>query len=447
MILSVNGEDCGLVAGIVMLSILPLSLHASNWSESIELTAEVHSESAFETATGDLQKWDVILNPELRVNLTSNTRLITIARIRIDLGDNLVKQEPREPSRDSISHHVFFGESTDLELRELYLDTYIGNTSLRLGKQQIVWGQADGLRVLDVVNPFDFREFILAEFEDRRIPLWTVNLEIPIGDDWNMQLIWIPDETYNVMPESGSSFAFTSQKFLPLVPPGAQVTLGPLEKPDRFFKDSDAGIRLTAFLGGWDLSLNYLYHYHDQAVPYRQADENGITITPQYERTHLIGSSFSNAFGDFTFRGEVGYSTNRYFVTDDALDADGVYETGELRYVLGLDYTYDADLLLSGQLFQSVLKDHAHGSLREHVENQFTFLVKKDFLNDTLTLEMLTVHSLNDGDGVVQIDVNYQLTTNIELSTGFDLFYGTSDGLFGQFNQRDRLTVGVHIGL
>jgi len=430
-----------------MLSIMPVSLHASSWSESIELIAEVHSESAFETDTGDLQKWEFILNPELRVDFNSNLRLTTIARIRVDLADNLVEQEPREPSRDSISHHVFFGKSTDLELREFYFDTYIGNTSLRLGKQQIVWGQADGLRVLDVVNPLDFREFILPAFEDRRIPLWTVNLEIPLGDDWNMQLIWIPDETYNVMPESGSSFAFTSQKILPFVPPDAEVTLGPLEKPDRFFKDSDAGVRLTAFLGGWDLSLNYLYHYNDQAVLYRQPNEHGFTITPQFERTHLIGTSFSNAFGDLTLRGEVGYSTNRYFVTDDVLDSDGIYETGELRYVLGLDYTYDADLLISGQLFQSVLKDHAHGSRREHVENQFTFLVKKDFLNDTLNLEMLTVHSLNDGDGVVQMDINYQLTTNIELSTGFDFFYGTSDGLFGQFNQRDRLTLGVHIGL
>jgi hypothetical protein len=220
-----------------------------------------------------------------------------------------------------------------------------------------------------------------------------------------------------------------------------------LEKPDRFFKNSDAGTRLTAFLGGWDLSLNYLYHYHDQAVLYRQEDESGFTIRPEYERTHLIGTSFSNAFGDLTLRGEVGYSTNRYFVTDDQLDSDGIYETGELRYVIGLDYTYDADLLVSGQMFQSILDDHASGSRRDQTENQFTLLVKKDFLNDTLTLEMLAVHDLNESDGVVQLDINYQLTSNIELSTGFDLFYGTPDGLFGQFDQRDRLTLGVHIGL
>jgi hypothetical protein len=332
-------------------------------------------------------------------------------------------------------------------LREFYLDTYVGDSSLRLGKQQIVWGQADGLRVLDVVNPLDFREFILPAFEDRRIPLWTINFEKPVSDDWNLQLLWIPDQTYNVIPETGSSFAFMSGKFLPSGLSDGPVTVAPLEKPDRFFRDADIGARLTAFLGGWDLTLNYLYHYHDQAVLYRQKDESGFIIRPKYERTHLMGSSFSNAFGDLTLRGEVGYSTNRYFVTDDPLDSDGVYEAGELSYVIGLDYTHDADLLVSGQLFQSIPADHASGSRRDRVENQLTFLVRKDFKNDTLTLEMLAVHGVNEGDGVVQLDINYQLTTNVALSTGFDLFYGTADGLFGQFDQRDRLTLGVHIGL
>lgn len=68
-------------------------------------------------------------------------------------------------------------KAVELELREFYLQGEIGDTFLTLGKQQIVWGKAEGLHVLDIVNPQSFREFILDDFDNSRIPLWTVNIE------------------------------------------------------------------------------------------------------------------------------------------------------------------------------------------------------------------------------------------------------------------------------
>ena len=44
-------------------------------------------------------------------------------------------------------------------LRELYVDTKAGDWDLRIGKQQVVWGTADGIKLLDMINPTDYREF------------------------------------------------------------------------------------------------------------------------------------------------------------------------------------------------------------------------------------------------------------------------------------------------
>jgi len=52
----------------------------------------------------------------------------------------------------------------EAELREFYLETDWGKSYFTFGKQQVVWGKADGLKVLDVVNPQSFREFILEDF-------------------------------------------------------------------------------------------------------------------------------------------------------------------------------------------------------------------------------------------------------------------------------------------
>jgi len=44
--------------------------------------------------------------------------------------------------------------------------------------------------------------------------------------------------------------------------------------------------------GGWDITVNYLYHYADFPVLYQDIDRDaplgGITIDPEYERSHLI---------------------------------------------------------------------------------------------------------------------------------------------------------------
>jgi hypothetical protein len=71
--------------------------------------------------------------------------------------------------------------------------------------------------------------------------------------------------------------------------------------------------RFSAFVDGWDLTLNYAHHYTDRPVVRRTVTGTGVLIRQRYERTRLLGGSFSNVFGNFTLRGEVGYSSARFF--------------------------------------------------------------------------------------------------------------------------------------
>jgi len=58
-------------------------------------------------------------------------------------------------------------------LRELYFDTTAGEWDLRLGKQQIVWGTADGAKFMDMINPTDYREMAQNVMAESRIPVWS----------------------------------------------------------------------------------------------------------------------------------------------------------------------------------------------------------------------------------------------------------------------------------
>jgi len=74
-------------------------------------------------------------------------------------------------------------------LRELYVDTTYDDWSIRAGKQQVVWGTADGIKLLDMVNPTDYTEMAQNQMEDSRIPVFMLNGEKYLEDGGSFQAI------------------------------------------------------------------------------------------------------------------------------------------------------------------------------------------------------------------------------------------------------------------
>ncbi|MCF6324031.1 MAG: hypothetical protein L3J89_06890 [Gammaproteobacteria bacterium] len=389
----------------------------------------VGNEWAYSTQAKQTQKFETTLKPEIEINSGRDMRLTAIGRIRYDA-----------------KNQIDVDNDTDAELREFYLETTIGRSFLTLGKQQIVWGKADGLKVLDVVNPQEWREFILDDFDQSRIPLWTVNAEIPVNDV-TLQLLWIPDQTYHKFAAGDDLYTFTSPQQIPQLPDGVTRKMAAEERPDNTLQDADWGARLSTFWNGWDLTFNYLYHYDDRPVLYRQLSmtTNGLvaSITPRYERSHLIGTTFSNAFGDFTLRGEAGYSLDRYISTNDATDLDGIVKTSELAYVIGMDWSGFSDTLLSTQVFQSLLSDYLPSMIRQETETTLTFLARRDLMNQTVSATLLWIHNLDFDDGLARPEITYQLNDVVSLKFGADIFYGDQIGLFGQFKKNNRVITSI----
>lgn len=80
------------------------------------------------------------------------------------------------------AHQIrFLDNFNDDMLRELsvkYRDP-AGRFSMKIGKFQRGWGQSDGLRLLDILNPQDLRErFILRDADELRIPAWMATFDL-----------------------------------------------------------------------------------------------------------------------------------------------------------------------------------------------------------------------------------------------------------------------------
>jgi hypothetical protein len=407
--------------------ILPLT---PAWSADIEHSSLTEVEAAYAHETGEWQKQEIVWRPEWIARFESGSRLTLIGEGRLDAKDELDPGQPDQPFRARLTRKHFPGDYAELELREFYLDHYVGNAFLRLGKQQIVWGQADGLRVLDVLNPLSYREFILPDIEHRRIPLWSALTEIPLND-WTAQIVWIPDATVTESTLPGATYSLIPDPF------GGEGRLK-ADRPDSLAK-SDFGLKLSTFKQGWDLSLNYLYHTVDD--PLIRFDTSQQLIMADYNRSHLIGGTASKPFGDITFRSEIGVESDKRSVN---------YLTGEINktevasYVLGVDYSGVSDWFISTQFFQTY---RFSADWEDSSKEQFSLLVRRDAFNNALLLEALAIYDLNDRDSLLQLEAEYSVSTNLVLRTGADIFLGDQTGTFGQFEDESRLFAGFTLSL
>jgi hypothetical protein len=347
-----------------------------------------------------------------------------------------------------------------LRIRELYWQTYGDNSFWRIGKQQVVWGEADGIKLLDVINPQDFREFILDDFDDSRIPLWMMNAQINTSDSGILQLLVIPDTSTHTLAEDGSIYQLTSPVLVPTIDMEGLIDIGVNKiSVDKKTKadGGDIGTRYSDFISlydsSWDITLNYLYHYVDIPVIRTAVVNNELLIDYQFERSHLIGGSTSTVIADFILRSEIAYETDRYQRGEESNNNvinPIVIKSNTLSSIIGIDYQGISDHFISMQWYRQTLllsKDKLQQAIADRDEDRVTLLWETKFLNETLTTRWQHLHGINHNDGVLRPKVIYNWQSNIDVYLGADYFYGKSEDFFGQFNNTDRIVAGFTIGI
>ena len=382
--------------------------------EETDIFGQVKWEAAHETSNSTLQKNEQNLTVETKTFLNDDLSLKTIIR-----GIHETKLEKEKLSQ--------------VDLREAYLDLRTDSSKIRLGRQQVVWGKTDGLRLLDLINPQDFREFILDDFIDSRIPLWMARTDLYVGDD-TLQILLIPDIKSNKIANSGVRFEPTFLKAIRSIP------LSHLEEtsPATTLSNMEAGIRYSGFAGGWDYTVNGFYSWEDNPIFFREIINAQPSIILRYKRSKMAGASFSKAFGSFVFRGETAYNMDKFFATTNALHPTGQTKKDEIKAALGVDYSL-GDWTLSGQIFESYIIDYESGMVSEENSTVVSFLVNAKFFNDTLDLRLLDIFGTKGSDNLFRFTATYSITDDWKVMGGTSIFSGPDNSFLGQFNYADRV--------
>jgi hypothetical protein len=310
------------------------------------------------------------------------------------------------------------------------MDIYFDKVDLRIGKQQIIWGKAEGVFITDIVSPKDLREFLLPEFEEIRMGVTALKFNYYLGDH-TLEAVWLPVFTPTLFPEKGS--IWRPRMDFPITPQydySRQDVKGSLENSEFFTKYS-------AMTSAIDFEIIAGYAWDDdptmhisKTIDAQTMQLSALTVTPQHHRLGLGGGSFSSTLGPVVLRSEGAWYFGKYFNT-----ADAVLKKDYVHYLLGFDYTL-WDINLSGQFIQQAIMDYDTAIEQDEFNNTVTVLARRDFMRETLTMELFSYIGLNNQDALIRPRIYYDLADGFEILLGANLFVG-NEGQFGQFSDNN----------
>jgi hypothetical protein len=163
-------------------------------------------------------------------------------------------------ARKSLRAHAVHRE----RLFQAYVQGSVGRLFLRLGRQNLSWGETDGFRLLDNINPLDnsFGGFLIP-LDERRVPLDMVRAQYYLGDHGPISELFVEgyvaiDDRVGFVP----AIPIGSPWNLPGAGPDNIIELQP-QAPARTFENARGGIRVLFNAAAATFSVAHYYTYFD----------------------------------------------------------------------------------------------------------------------------------------------------------------------------------------
>lgn len=336
------------------------------------------------------------------------------------------------------------GADPELGVREAYIDFYLPMMDLRLGKQAIVWGQAEGAFITDIVSPQNLRSFILADFREIRMGVPAAKADLYAGPV-TLEAVWLPRFVPTESPAADSIWA-KSPDFSWAAP--ATVTIADTRLPGDSLESSEIFGKASYFGSAVNAEVMAGYAWDD--LPVMELDKSGavpptpeIIATPVYKRYTVLGGSFSTTLLSTVLRAEGAVYLDRSFNTSDPAIGDGIEEHHQIHALAGLDRTIlGLDISLQ-YIFQYVDGWNDYMLTTDEFSHTATFRIRESLLSDTLTLQLfayfgidaedpLSAHTL---DMLLRPSVSWSMEDGVELTAGADIFLGPDGGTFGSYEE------------
>ena len=141
---------------------------------------------------------------------------------------------------------------------------------MRVGKQQLVWGQSDFFQAMDLVHGFDFRWRLFFENnEDWRKPLFLVNFDLDLQDELGGSLNFFVRPGLDREDDVGSNFNIEGGRWIPHPYRGVDFTAFTeynADHTDGAQDDPTFGFRWNSDIGSIGYSVAYLRTFNPAPI-------------------------------------------------------------------------------------------------------------------------------------------------------------------------------------
>lgn len=308
---------------------------------------------------------------------------------------------------------------SEVEIFDFYLQGKItSELDYKVGRQVVVWGRSDTIRITDILNPLDNRSPGIVDIEDLRLPVGMAKFDYYF-DNYNLSAIVIGETRYSKNPVYGSDFYPFST---PLPNENIEQKLG-------------YALSFNANFSSWDLSL-----YASKTT----SDDGYVRVVNakpiiEHEDVYMLGYAFNYIYDTLLFKSEAAYLDGLKYATT------GEKTFSRVDVLVGVEYNGISETVIAFELANRHIKDYANS-----LENlplpilkdttQYALRANSDFLNATLKANFLVSmfgKELREG-GFARVWFDYDFDDSVSATLGY-VDYMSGSPLFDAIRDNDML--------
>lgn len=339
--------------------------------------------------------------------------------------------------------------SLDFDFTEAYIDYSDTFWGVRLGRQKVSWGKADGIAITNSVFPEDFTSLFL---DDSTLAIDALRFSV-YQDYFTLDAYWIPFFTGTALPlEEGN---LLRKHIVPDTAGGLPVLVGGLESPDFSLANGEYALKLSGYFPLCDVSVYAFYGWDkmpllDYSVNLTEEGQpTAITLGGSYERMAMLGMDAAFPLGETVLRFESAFFPNRLMQlsAEEILSGSSSGEKhNQLSCLVGFDWMPSGWTITAQYYFDYAFGDLAGLEDDRSFTHGATLSLSKTFLSETLEVAFSGMLGLNDFDSALVPQVVYSFTDSLKGELGAFVFLpgAEADGAYGAY--KDLSTVYVSVG-
>jgi len=414
---------------------------------------------------------------EVQLDFNPQLRFFASAGINADwaypmLSDNSEWDKKQfDRSRDDL---YIFSHRRDL-LHEFHLTWTPGNWYFRAGKQIVVWGETDGFRLMDQINPLDQRRGMTdVEFETTILPIWLIRAEyyFDLDSSWlqdlGLEFVFNPNLDFRgdeaIVPGNQNSGIWAPYVEVPLggAYPNDFAYLGSyiqhLDRPGSTCDDDgfEYALRIKSVIHDTLITLNAFYGRDNVPVLRAGADAPRMGVYPgdgrfilhphmegKYPLMRFVGFTLTRDFDQLyikalggigpVLRVEAFYAFDNTFVTND-----GRFEQyDEFRWMVGFDWKVwmrflnpRAAFMISPQFYHRKIRDYPGVGLNGLRDDNYqaSFMINTTYFHNKLEPSFFWLRDVSTKSNMFKYQLKYEYSDKWNYTLGVLLFDGAKTG-------------------